>query len=156
MNCLNCNKDINPKKSELKRGNGKFCSISCSVQYQHRTKLKPKSNVICSYCKKPFYKSPSRMKRSKSGLFFCCREHKNIAQRINGIKEIHPSHFNNGSSVYRDIAFREYPHKCNRCDYDENTLALIVHHKDRDRSNNSLSNLEIICANCHLIEHLST
>ena len=30
---------------------------------------------------------------------------------------------------------------------------LIVHHKDRDRNNSDISNLEILCANCHMKEH---
>lgn len=30
---------------------------------------------------------------------------------------------------------------------------LEVHHKDRDRSNNSLENLALLCPNCHATEH---
>ncbi|MFZ2303908.1 MAG: HNH endonuclease signature motif containing protein [Minisyncoccia bacterium] len=30
---------------------------------------------------------------------------------------------------------------------------LQVHHKDRNRGNNDLSNLELICPNCHYEEH---
>ena len=42
--------------------------------------------------------------------------------------------------------------KCERCDY--NTVEILqVHHKDRDRKNNSFDNLEIICPNCHSLEH---
>ncbi|MBI3573571.1 hypothetical protein HY090_00790 [Candidatus Kaiserbacteria bacterium] len=28
-----------------------------------------------------------------------------------------------------------------------------MHHKDRNRNNNSLGNLELICPNCHYEEH---
>lgn len=64
---------------------------------------------------------------------------------------------NNGNFIdspnnYRNKAFKHYLPICVRCGVD-NILALEVHHKDRDRSNNDLSNLEIICANCHTIEH---
>ena len=42
--------------------------------------------------------------------------------------------------------------KCERCSYIKLEI-LQVHHKDRNRSNNDLSNLELICPNCHYEEH---
>src|SRR5438552_3794511 len=29
-----------------------------------------------------------------------------------------------------------------------------IHHRDRDRTNNDRSNLQLLCARCHRIEHL--
>ena len=46
----------------------------------------------------------------------------------------------------------ERGHECERCGY-EKTEILNVHHKNRDRSHNDLSNLELICPNCHGEEH---
>lgn len=40
-----------------------------------------KANVFCSYCNIKFYKSLSKQKKSKSGLFFCSKEHMGIASR---------------------------------------------------------------------------
>ena len=42
---------------------------------------------------------------------------------------------------------------CDRCGYSKKPEILGVHHKDRDRKNNELSNLEISCPNCHSEEH---
>ena len=42
---------------------------------------------------------------------------------------------------------------CGRCDYSKFEI-LQIHHKDRDRTNNDLANLELICPNCHYEEHL--
>ena len=42
--------------------------------------------------------------------------------------------------------------KCERCGYSKLEI-LHVHHKDRDRKNSDLSNLELICPNCHCEEH---
>jgi hypothetical protein len=39
---------------------------------------------------------------------------------------------------------------CVRCNSIEN---LQIHHKDRDRLNNQLTNLELICERCHFAEH---
>ncbi|MDQ5893642.1 MAG: nuclease [Patescibacteria group bacterium] len=43
---------------------------------------------------------------------------------------------------------------CERCSYKKYEI-LHIHHKDRDRSNNNLNNLELICPNCHFEEHYS-
>jgi len=42
--------------------------------------------------------------------------------------------------------------KCERCGYEEYRI-LEVHHKDRNRGNSDLNNLELICPNCHAKEH---
>ena len=42
---------------------------------------------------------------------------------------------------------------CFICGYDEDQEALVVHHKDMDRSNNDETNLVVICANCHMSLH---
>ncbi|MDQ3238898.1 MAG: HNH endonuclease [bacterium] len=41
---------------------------------------------------------------------------------------------------------------CQRCSF-SNTELLIIHHVDRDRTHNDLTNLELICPNCHAAEH---
>lgn len=41
---------------------------------------------------------------------------------------------------------------CERCGYDKKQI-LNVHHKDRNHGNNDMSNLELLCPNCHGEEH---
>ena len=41
---------------------------------------------------------------------------------------------------------------CERCSYNKFEI-LQVHHKNRDRNNNDLKNLELVCPNCHFEEH---
>lgn len=55
-----------------------------------------------------------------------------------------------GASGHRGKALDALPNICNRCG-DEGDLH--VHHKDRDKSNGDLSNLEILCPSCHMSEH---
>jgi DNA-directed RNA polymerase subunit M/transcription elongation factor TFIIS len=43
--------------------------------------------------------------------------------------------------------------ECERCGWKEVPEILRVHHLDRDRSNNALENLEILCSICHDKEH---
>lgn len=38
-------------------------------------------NLICGYCETPFYRRPSKIKETKSGLYFCSREHQGFGYR---------------------------------------------------------------------------
>lgn len=108
--------------------------------------------LVCDHCASPFVRAKSKLDLSKSGKYFCSRECKDSAQKY--MVEIQPNHYGilSGQSSYREKAFRHYMPVCNRCSY-SNILALEVHHKDRNRENNDILNLEILCANCHTIEH---
>lgn len=155
--CLHCKKMFLAETREIARGRSVYCSRSCAQRNKINTMARPTPNVKCSYCGVEFYKQNSNLKNSKSGLYFCCRSHKDLGQKIGGFKEIMPPHYGNGrvdnSNYYRRIAFSDKAKKCERCGYDDNENAILVHHKDRNRLNASKENLEILCYNCHTIEH---
>ncbi|WP_444210111.1 HNH endonuclease [Dialister succinatiphilus] len=50
---------------------------------------------------------------------------------------------------YRRNAYRNYPHKCAVCGWDEDEDILEVHHIDENREHNELFNLIILCPICH-------
>ena len=56
---------------------------------------------------------------------------------------------------YRKNAHKVYPKCCSKCGYDKHPKILVVHHKDGDRKNGKLTNLEILCPNCHAEAHLA-
>lgn len=144
--CSVCGTEYTRQKRHINETN--TCSISCTNIVKGTSKL-----VECAHCNIKFSVKLHRFNSSKSGLFFCCREHKDLAQKY--IKEIQPDHYGKGSGIntYRNKAFELLNHSCNRCGFNANKAALVVHHKDRDRDNNNIDNLEILCANCHAIEH---
>lgn len=49
-------------------------------------------------------------------------------------------------SGYREKALKELGKKCQECGSSEN---LVVHHKDKNRANNNIENLEVLCRSCH-------
>lgn len=151
--CERCGDFFDAEESEVKRGRGRFCGLSCSSS-RLRPSGRRRSSVECAYCKKKFEKTYSQKKKSKSGLFFCTRSHKDAAQRIGGIREIMPGHYGTTLTRYRVKALREISVVCNRCGYDEEKRILVVHHKNHDREDNDISNLEILCPNCHAIHHI--
>lgn len=111
-----------------------------------------KITLKCDYCGQEFKRAPSKIDNSKSGLHFCCREHKDLAQRLGSGEEflkMRPDHYGTTVSDYRTLAFRTYPHKCAVCGWDEDEDVLQVHHIDSNHNNNDINNLMILCPICH-------
>lgn len=108
-------------------------------------------NTECRYCGKRIHRSPSKLK-NKSGVYFCCRDHKDLSQKYSSnIPEIRPHSFIDGRRInYRKVVDIK---ECGRCGFNQVAEILIVHHKDRNRKNNSIINLEVLCPNCHDLEH---
>lgn len=140
--CSVCNRLYARQKRQLNEWN--TCSIQC-------TSIAKGSTVVCTcdHCGNLFFKSKSKVEASKSGKVFCCRTCKDAAQSY--MLEIQPHHYGSGSD-YRSKAFKHYAPLCIKCGY-SNINALEVHHKDKNRENNSIENLEILCANCHTLTH---
>lgn len=51
---------------------------------------------------------------------------------------------------YREKALNAYGEMCQQCGAEEH---IEVHHIDRDRQNNALENLEVLCRSCHGDRH---
>ena len=128
---------------------------SCPVCAEEAKKERFKEHqteVECAYCGKKFMKSNSSLSNSRSGLYFCCREHKDLANQLSSgdkFEAIRPNHYGEITSNYRLNAFLNYKHECTICGFDEDEILLEVHHIDENRSNNKLSNLIILCPLCH-------
>lgn len=158
-NCLNCNKEFYTEQRYIDRGHGKYCSQRCSSTYYQNSLPKKKPNCICAVCKTAIYKNASEKENSKSGLFFCNRKCKEKGQSLNfGLKEIQPKHYGTAKKDdvyhYRRIAFNAYDKtKCSLCGYSSHPEILVVHHKDKNRMNDSVDNLQVLCPNCHEIVH---
>lgn len=150
VRCLIHGIEFETKYENIKRDNRKhhICPI---CKKEDLKKVSTKIKCECAYCHKIFFREPSKLNNSKSGLVFCCREHKDLAQQIdsgNQFDNIRPSHYHNGEN-YRQRAFRKYQPECSVCGWDEDIDVLEVHHIDENRQNNDLSNLIILCPICH-------
>lgn len=102
-----------------------------------KTKLKIKN---CLNCGKIFYTEQRHNKEQQTCSKGCSNTYFRTTDKIS-------------LANYRKNALEFKSHKCEICNYNENVAALVVHHIDRDRNNNSLDNLLVLCANCHAIEH---
>lgn len=143
VKCSNCGIEFNKKPVHIaKSKSGKhFCSTECSGKYKSKTSI---VEVKCATCGKNIKRRQSEINKSKTGNLFCSHS---CSAKMSNISR------SENKYNYRNIAFRELPHKCDICGYDSIKGVLQVHHKDRIRTNNDISNLQILCPTCHSVEH---
>lgn len=115
----------------------KYCSRSC---YYKSGNGRGSREHSCKHCHKKFRTPPSHDR------VYCSRACINKAA-----KEIWNPNF---TTVRVTMKRRGMIEKCEHCGYNEEKAILGVHHKDEDRKNNALSNLAVLCPNCHSLAHL--
>lgn len=174
MNCIHCNQDVYVMPSRY--DTFKFCSRSCGFKYRSTReftknvcatcdviftipKLREKTSKYCSvkcyhislkgrgtvtlkcrHCEKNFKTSPSKKR------IYCSRQCVNKEST----KTFKPSFV----CVRNAMIKRGMVEKCEKCGFDEFKQILGIHHKDRNRKNNNINNLQVLCPNCHSIEHM--
>ena len=145
--CKICLKSFYVKPSHLKLGWGKYCSKNCQSKGQLKGKF-----VKCFICDKKIYRSPKTLLKSKSKKYFCSKTCQTLWRNKIYIGDRNKN-WKNGESSYRNILKREgIKARCNLCGTKDERV-LTVHHKDRNRNNNKISNLIWLCLNCHYLVH---
>lgn len=132
--CAVCNAKFTHIASRANKA--KYCSPKC---YHKAMSQKGTVRGECAHCKTEFFTSPSRKRK------YCCMACVNKVA-----KEVWLPEF---TTVRKKMVNRGMLTSCVRCGYSEYPEILGVHHKDRNRKNNDLNNLEILCPNCHSLEH---
>lgn len=147
VTCRQCAKSFYIKPNRLIRGWGKYCSNTCKHLSQKTGETK-----LCDVCGKSTYKNLKDQSRSKSGKFFCSKSCHIIWRNSQTFGDKH-ANWKDGESSYRDILKRAaVPRVCAKCETGDKRV-LAVHHKDKNRQNNQLSNLIWLCHNCHFLVH---
>lgn len=147
VSCKVCSRGFYVKPNRINRGWGKYCSKQCNYEDQ-----KTGRSFACHTCGQLSYKSLKDQVKSKSGKYFCSKSCQTIWRNSVYTGKSH-SNWRGGQSAYRNILLRaKIDHVCSRCK-NRDTRILIVHHIDRNRKNNSVSNLMWLCHNCHYLVH---
>ena len=144
LTCEHC------KSPYQRRRQTRFCSLKCSAGVQ---KKEAEGVASCAQCGKEIRRAAKRLAIPVSGLSFCDRVCKALAQRVEGGQpDVQPPHYGTGKTIYRPRAFKAYGKVCLNCGYSRHERMLDVHHIDSDRSNNELDNLVVLCVWCHGLE----
>ncbi len=139
--CLVCRTPIYRRPTEIKRNNGRvFCSQACYG-------ISCRKEVPCVVCGKMILASANKKTCSRA----CANKNRT------GIKYRRDTQSRRDkvkTNRFLKIRLREERGGCcERCGLFRYEI-LHVHHRDRNRNNNDLINLELICPNCHAEEHL--
>ena len=137
-NCLNCNKEIDNRH--------KFCSCSCSASYYGKRRPHKEKIIVKRFCL--FCGKQCLSKKSMFCSHTCCSKY---------AWDIEKTEIEQEQKVIAKRDERRYllEKKGNICDVCKNSIwmdkpiALSVHHIDGDSRNSSLSNLSLLCWNCH-------
>ena len=136
--CQVCGKKIYRRPVEIERNGGRaFCSIACYGKSCRK-------ELPCLVCGKLILAGLNKKTCSRS----CANIHrKGIKYKLNRPKDKVKT-----QRILKMRLLQARGNKCERCGFDKYQI-LQVHHKDKNRNNNDLDNLEIICPNCHFEEH---
>ena len=139
INCGICNKLIYRRPRQIKMNKGRvFCSMTCYG-------ISCRKENPCVICGKLILAGLNKKTCSRG----CANKHRvgikyKIGRPRDKVKTI---------QVLKLRLMKERGENCERCNYSKYEI-LQVHHKDRNRKNNELNNLELVCPNCHYEEHL--
>ena len=150
--CEYCDKIFDKEIKKINWSTKKGWRTYCSKKCQDLDKIT--SEIInCAICGKKTTKVQAEIKRSKSGKLFCSKHCATIFNNTMYKSGINHPNYKNGDKSYRDLAFALKEVKCEMCDYCNKDI-LQVHHKDKNRKNNAIDNLEILCPTHHWEKHL--
>ena len=136
--CKICGKQIYRRPSEIERFEGRvFCSAKCyGISCRRETACAVCGKMILAGLNKKTC-SRSCANKNREGVLYKIGRPKDKVFTLRAIKV---------------RLLKERGSKCERCSYNKSEI-LQVHHKNRNKTDNSLENLELICPNCHYEEH---
>ncbi len=150
VDCDYCGKSIeriakwinHNKKHNLKS----YCNKSCQSKGTSINLV-----VVCNACGKKIKRQPSDIKQSKTQIFYCSKlcYYTSLSGNTSMLKD-DGRHwcYKTGRSSYRKDALGYYGEKCSVCGYSVVNV-LQVHHKDKNRDNNQIENLDVLCPTHH-------
>jgi hypothetical protein len=145
--CEVCGTDFRTKPFFVKNGGGKYCSKTCHYEGIKRGRV-----VSCFTCGVEVYKTLKALKGSVSGKYFCGKSCQTKWRNTQFVGEKHVNWIH-GRNAYRSVLTRNnVKEECTLCGVEDKRI-LAVHHKDRNRTNNTLKNLAWLCHNCHFLVH---
>jgi hypothetical protein len=129
----------------LETNNPKFCGRSCSAKYNNViTKVKPKP--VCASCGETIIR----------GRKYCSNKCQAKLTRSTINEQIVDGTSVNGGQLRRYL-IEVHGAKCMICNWSEkniktNTVPIEIDHIDGNSYNNILSNVRLLCPNCHAIQ----
>lgn len=138
ISCIICGKKIYRRPGEIRENKGRvFCSSKCNG-------INCRKETPCTVCGKlilsGLHKKTCSRKCSNINRAGIKYDGRRVKDKVNTNHSIKIRLINDRGPV------------CERCGYSKFEI-LQIHHKNRNRKDNDLTNLELMCPNCHFEEH---
>jgi predicted nucleic acid-binding Zn ribbon protein len=156
-NCKNCNKQIPNSK--------KFCDRSCSATYNNKhypKRTNGRSVPKCLECGETIPKVNGYYKYDRKYCSNSCQgknKHSETNQRVisENWGDWNKSTIDRNSKSY---LIEIHGNKCMKCGWSEinqwtGKVPIELNHKDGNPENHSISNLELLCPNCHSLSEFT-
>lgn len=138
-NCPQCGTEFLCGGRNRKQKQVRFCSTICFSTNRRNGK-----KFNCFKCGQEVIRNPSHIKNR----VFCSKLCADSSRQKTGRKKIVVSKY-----CTKRLEWISRIKCCQRCGYKDFPQILNIHHIDRNRTNNSDINLELLCPNCHRVEH---
>jgi endogenous inhibitor of DNA gyrase (YacG/DUF329 family) len=147
--CKACGNTFLTKPSSKVR----FCSIGCFNRSSYRgTNNKEPMTRKCKHCGKEYRRVAGQLNRRFCSHKCAVAANHGSKQHLLGLFKKGRTNPNRGNAA---TIKKSFPY-CQRCGWRDEPVVLHVHHKDRNRLNQAIANLEVLCPNCHCTEHYRT
>lgn len=134
------------KFKAFKHEERKFCSHSCSASANNPKKIKKtKAETHCLNCNKQLEDKQHK---------YCSNTCQHEYQTSDIYKKIENGDITLDYRHYKKYLIEKYGEKCMKCGWEERNpstgnVPIELEHIDGNSENNNLSNLELLCPNCH-------
>jgi hypothetical protein len=152
INCEICKKEFYIPQCRFH--NAKYCSYECS---KHKKFEGLRHLYNCVTCGKECESPPSRRNTRKK---YCSRDCRDVCtkDREQQRLEYNANRKLNGNWRTSSVTLKKYVLSiklpiCEVCGFKEHICCIEIHHIDEDRDNNDLSNIKVVCCNCHRRHH---
>ena len=157
-------------KEQSNKINQEYNAKRMRIKKKRTERLVRKTKKVCLFCGKELelnkhnYSTKKYCSANCRNYVFALRNPDKIKQYAKKERRNHKERYKKWNAEYKDkIRFGGNRRKvmqrdeftCQDCFKGYPDVKLIVHHKDRDKENNSLDNLVTLCRACHINEHRS-
>lgn len=134
--CAVCEEEINEKN--------KFCSSSCSAKYNNQHRVR-KEYGCCLNCNETL---------KRKGYKYCSNKCQGAYQRRKTFEKIENGSINFCEDTFKLYLIHKFGDKCMKCNWNERNeytgnIPIQLEHIDGNSENNNLTNLKLLCPNCH-------
>ena len=133
-------------KSQIPKSGKAYCSLSCSTSYRNKHEFNPSHHRDISGEKNPMFGKGHLIAGENNGMY--CRKAEDCPNRKGGRHQRKDGYIR--LNVYGK---RVLEHRKVMEDAGFDTEGMVVHHKNGDKSDNSLDNLELMTQSEHIEKH---